>query len=224
VSTTRQQISGLGLDAQKMAVKSYVSSVGGTLIAEYEEIQSGGNKDKISVNMETDINKLLRKRPILKAVLNQARQENAIIVVKESSRLTRYPFLMEYIINLNIRFVAVDNPKDDVLLLRIKTALNAEELVRISSRTRAALAAKRAAGYCHQPPNNFTVESSRKGVETRRQYIKEDRKRNNLITLVELLNRNGKNLVQIADILNDKGYTSVRGNKINPMQVSRLLK
>jgi DNA invertase Pin-like site-specific DNA recombinase len=50
VSTTKQQVSGLGLEAQQQTVTNYVHMVEGSIIAQFQETESGGNKDKISVD------------------------------------------------------------------------------------------------------------------------------------------------------------------------------
>ena len=39
VSTARQGVSGLGLDAQKVAVAQYVAGVVGEVVAEFEEME-----------------------------------------------------------------------------------------------------------------------------------------------------------------------------------------
>ena len=44
VSTDRQGKSGLGLEAQKNAVVNYLNAVGGTLLPEFVEVESGRKK------------------------------------------------------------------------------------------------------------------------------------------------------------------------------------
>jgi DNA invertase Pin-like site-specific DNA recombinase len=46
VSTDRQGRSGLGLEAQREAVQRHMASVGGTLIAEHTEIETGKRNDR----------------------------------------------------------------------------------------------------------------------------------------------------------------------------------
>ena len=44
VSTQRQGQSGLGVEAQRAAVDQFVTTSGGTLVAEYVEVESGSGK------------------------------------------------------------------------------------------------------------------------------------------------------------------------------------
>jgi DNA invertase Pin-like site-specific DNA recombinase len=46
VSTARQGRSGLGLEAQRAAVASYIASAGGEVVAEFTEIESGKRADR----------------------------------------------------------------------------------------------------------------------------------------------------------------------------------
>ncbi|MGI4802966.1 MAG: recombinase family protein [Janthinobacterium lividum] len=46
VSTDGQGRSGLGLEAQRQAVAAHVAHVGGTLLAEFQEVESGKRTDR----------------------------------------------------------------------------------------------------------------------------------------------------------------------------------
>ena len=46
VSTDRQGRSGLGLDAQREAVQRYLAAIGGQLIGEHTEIETGKRNDR----------------------------------------------------------------------------------------------------------------------------------------------------------------------------------
>ena len=46
VSTDRQGKSGLGLDAQRASVATYVAGAGGVVAAEFEKVESGKRNDR----------------------------------------------------------------------------------------------------------------------------------------------------------------------------------
>lgn len=48
VSTGRQGVSGLGLEAQREQVAAYIKRVGGHLLAEHIEIESGKLRDRLT--------------------------------------------------------------------------------------------------------------------------------------------------------------------------------
>ncbi len=46
VSTARQGMSGLGLDAQRAAASAYLAANGGAMITEFTEVESGKKDDR----------------------------------------------------------------------------------------------------------------------------------------------------------------------------------
>ena len=73
VSTQRQGQSGLGIDAQRTAVEGYLKSIGGTLLDEHVEIESGSKNS----------------RPILVKSIAQAKRLGATLVIAKLDRLAR---------------------------------------------------------------------------------------------------------------------------------------
>jgi len=71
VSTARQGTSGLGLEAQRSAVFSHIASVGGDLLREFVEVESG------KVNA----------RPVLAEALAHCRRTGATLVIAKLDRL-----------------------------------------------------------------------------------------------------------------------------------------
>ena len=223
VSTPRQGISGLGLESQEFIVKGYINLTGATSIGRFVEIESGGNKDRISANASPNLNTLLRKRPLLQEAINLALKEDATIVVKEVSRLTRFSLLMNYLIASNVKFIAADNPNDDPLMLRIKTALNEEELVKVSERTIMALQARKKRGLALGNVSNFNNESRRLGPQKMRDLARANTENYKLTKMILSDHKEGLSLQKIADELNNNGVTTIRGKKFYPATVKMYL-
>src|SRR6202012_1948197 len=73
VSTGRQGKSGLGLEAQREAVKTYLNGGDWQIVADFTEVESGKKPD----------------RPALEQALAAARLHRASLVVSKVDRLTR---------------------------------------------------------------------------------------------------------------------------------------
>jgi len=139
VSTSDQKERKLGLISQRSNISSYVTAKGGTLIKEFEEVQSGGNKDRIKYGADISLDSLLRKRPTMLEAVEYARDNNAILVVKEVSRLTRFSLLFEYLTATGVQFLCTDYPTDNHFMLGLRVKFFEQELEEISRRTIAGL-------------------------------------------------------------------------------------
>jgi DNA invertase Pin-like site-specific DNA recombinase len=132
VSTDRQGKSGLGLDAQRLMVASVTGN--GTILQEYTEVESG----KRSVN-----------RPQLQDAMSQARSTGATLVFAKLDRMARNVRFTAELIESDIDFIFADDPtfsKDDPAMTQMRAVFAEEEARRISQRTKAALAARKARG------------------------------------------------------------------------------
>lgn len=137
VSTDQQGRSGLGLEAQREAVARYLASVGGTLAASYQEVESGKRND----------------RPQLLAALAECRARRATLVIAKIDRLARNArFLLSVVEGCGDGGVAFcDLPQIPAgpvgkFLLTLMAAVAELEAGMISQRTKAALAAAKARG------------------------------------------------------------------------------
>lgn len=223
VSTRKQEVTGLGLASQETSVLNYVNSVNGEIIEKFVEIESAGNKDRISIDNNLNIEKLLRKRPMLLQAINLAKVENAIIAVKEASRLSRFSLLIDFLLSSGVNFVCTDSPNDSPLIVKLKTSINEEELVKISARTKAALKAKREQG-CKLTgnPQNFTNEGRKKGVEAIMNFTKQD-SNHKVMGYIEICRDNCKMKFQeICDKLNTENHRTTKGKKFVVGTVIRL--
>jgi DNA invertase Pin-like site-specific DNA recombinase len=139
VSTAGQHLSGLGEDAQRVAVDSYVRSKNGKLLEEVQETQSG--------------RKGLADRPQLARALALCKKSDAALVIGKLDRLARDVRHFLALVDdsgVDIRFADLPDicPRsDEGRMLLVNMANFAEfEARRIGTRTRAALAAAKARG------------------------------------------------------------------------------
>lgn len=130
VSTQRQGISGLGIEAQRAAVKQYVVRSGGKLLQEYVEIETGSGK----------------ARPILVQSISLCRRAKAILLIAKLDRLARNVAFVSSLMESGVEFVAADAPYANRLMIHILAAFAEHERTLISERTKAALAAARERG------------------------------------------------------------------------------
>jgi DNA invertase Pin-like site-specific DNA recombinase len=130
VSTTQQGASGLGLEAQREAVSRHVAGAGGTIAAEFQEIESGKKND----------------RPQIAAALAACRLRRACLVIAKLDRLARNVHFISNLMESGVDFVACDNPHATRLTIHILAAVAEHEREMISARTKAALSAAKARG------------------------------------------------------------------------------
>ena len=131
VSTARQGRSGLGVEAQREAVRQFVSSRGGTVIApEFVEVETGKRDD----------------RPELTKALKRCRVTGATLVVAKLDRLSRNAAFLMTLRDSGVEFVAADLPEANTMTVGVMAVVAQHEREAISQRTKAALAAARARG------------------------------------------------------------------------------
>ena len=130
VSTRTQANSGLGLEAQREAVKNYLANRPHEIVGEFTEVESGRKS----------------KRPELAEALNACKKHKACLLVARTDRLSRNVHFLSGLMEQKVEFCAVDNPHATNLTLHIFAAVAEEESRLISVRTKAALAACRARG------------------------------------------------------------------------------
>lgn len=130
VSTRRQGASGLGLEAQREAVRQWLSGGHWQLVDEIVEVESGKRDD----------------RPQLLKAIDLCRAWRATLVIAKLDRLARNVEFTARLMNSGVEFVAVDFPQANRLTVHILAAMAEHEREMISARTKAALAAARRRG------------------------------------------------------------------------------
>src|SRR2546428_4213436 len=130
VSTDKQGKSGLGLEAQREAVLTYLDGGRWSLVQEFVEVESGKRND----------------RPELTAALAACKKHKAKLVIAKLDRLSRNLAFIATLMDSGVEFVAVDNPHANRLTLHILAAVAEHERHMIADRTKAALQAAKARG------------------------------------------------------------------------------
>lgn len=203
VSTDRQGKSGLGLEAQRESVRSYLNGGDWTLIDSFFEVESGKKND----------------RPQLAAALDLCRRRKATLVIAKLDRLARNVAFISRLMESGVDFVAADNPHATKLLIHLLAAFAEHERDQISARTKAALAAAKARGVKLGNPEN--LQHSRGNEE--RKAAAAARAADLAPIVAEIRAGGASSLREIAAALNARAIPTVSGGKWSATQVSRLL-
>jgi DNA invertase Pin-like site-specific DNA recombinase len=134
VSTARQGLSGLGLEAQRNTVTAYLSQHGGTLRNEFTEVETGKGANA------------LQRRPQLRAALAECRASGATLIIAKLDRLARNVHFISGLLESGVEFVAADMPQANKAMIQIYSVMAEWERDQISARTKAALASAKARG------------------------------------------------------------------------------
>ena len=204
VSTDRQGKSGLGLEAQRQAILTYLNGGAWELVAEFVEVESGKNSD----------------RKQLAAALETCRKHKAKLVIAKLDRLSRNLAFIAALMESGVEFVAVDNPHANKLTVHILAAVAQHEREMISERTKAALQAAKARGKVLGNPR--LREASGQGVAALKAGA--DRFAANVLPLIMEIQASGLTSANaIAGKLNERGVKTARGGKWTHVQVGAAL-
>jgi len=213
VSTRKQGVSGLGLEAQRETVQQYVASVGGKVLREFVEVESGKRSDN---------------RPQLAAALAACRVHKAALCIAKLDRLSRNLLFIAQMMESGAEFVCCDMPSANRMTLHILGAMAQAEREAISQRTIAALAAARRRGVQLGGDRGATLSRSqqRNGNAQSAQVrsAAAQQRAADLRPIIEELRSAGcTTLASIAEGLNQRGITTARGSQWSPAQVYRVL-
>lgn len=198
VSTDRQGLSRLGLEAQRQSVQKHVASTG-MLLAEFTEIESGKKNN----------------RPTLQEALALCRREKATLLIAKLDRLGRNVAFIATLLDSGVDFIAADNPHANRLMIHLLAAFAEHEREQISIRTKQALQAAKARGT--------KLGEQAKPVEARNGY-RADILADQLKPIIDELSGQGhRSLRAIAKELNDREIASSRGGIWYPSSVRNLV-
>jgi DNA invertase Pin-like site-specific DNA recombinase len=215
VSTKKQGRSGLGLEAQKSAVGAFVRQYDAKILAEYKEVESGKKSD----------------RPKLTEAIGHAKLAKATLVVAKLDRLARNVAFTSALMESGVDFVACDNPHANRLTVHILAAVAEDEALRISGRTKDALAAAKARGVklgSARPGHWKGREHLRGWKDAAKASAKARTQRAQeayafLLPKMQELRDDGKTCEQIAHWLSEQGHQTTAGKPFNATIVCRIM-
>lgn len=208
-STRKQGQSGLGLEAQREAVKRFIGE--DLLIAEFEEVESGTRAD----------------RPALDAALRECRLRGATLVIAKLDRLSRSVSFISRLMEEGADFVAVDMPSANRFTLHIMAAMAEQEREMISNRTKVALAAARERGVVLGGRRGTCRIEDHSGAGRARSLVTRQTTARaraiECLSIVEDIKRAGvTSLHGIAREMNARSIAAPRGGAWSATQVARL--
>jgi DNA invertase Pin-like site-specific DNA recombinase len=206
VSTQKQGVSGLGLEAQQAAVRAFVQD-SSQLMEEFVEIESGKQN----------------QRPQLLAAMAEARRVGSTLLIAKLDRLSRNASFILALRDSGVDFVCCDMPDANTLTVGLFAVLAQHERETISKRTKDALAAKKARGVTLGNPQNMTPAIYQQGQAAIQRNAREHPANQQASLLADLLRAQGLTLWQIAAKLNEAGYRTRRGKGFHATTVLRLL-
>lgn len=244
VSTPRQGMTGLGMDAQKVAVVLYARMTGQEVLCSYAEVETG-KRAKKRVDLDTPIRALMANRPQLLAAVDHALRIDGLLVIGVLDRLARDVAVTSCLRMSGVKFIACDNPHATPLTIDILAAVAEDESRRISERTTRALAAaksrgvrlggfRRAEGVWTDGPrkgqhfgrsHTFTAENRALSARTRAASAASNRakKYSSCLPIMHGRRDAGESYRQIAAALNEMKLTTAKGSPWTPGTVRRIL-
>ena len=211
VSTQKQGYSGLGLEAQREIIHNFLYDK--NPIAEFLEVESGRKTDK--------------GRPKLKEALEICRKTGAKLIVAKLDRLGRNLSFLSQLLESDVDIVFCDFSQANKIVLHILAAISQYEAELVATRTKQALAAKKAQGYTLGTPEHLMDkldEAVAKSVETNKRKAEENPNNKRAAAMLKVLAKEGRTLQEMADYLNEQGFTTSKGYRFSRSSVYVLLK
>lgn len=207
VSTQHQGQSGLGLEAQREAVRKFIQFNGNRLIGEFIEIESGKNDD----------------RPMLRKAILMANENDAILVIARLDRLSRNVTFISTLMDSRVRFKCVDMPEADETMIGIMAVFAQRERKIIAERTKAGLDAKRRREPDWKPGTpNLTDKDRQDAWRASRRKADENQSNRHAFHFIRSHIERGLTFSEIAKRLNQEGYQTRYGRPFHYIQVRNL--
>lgn len=200
VSTARQGRSGLGLEAQRAAVRSYLNGGNWQIVAEHTEVESGRNAN----------------RPELEKALAAARLHRACLIVSKMDRLTRSVSFLSRLLDAGVDVKFADLPQIEGatgrFLLHQMVAVAELEAGMISNRIKAALKQAKKRGSKLGGNRNTVPTTRARALAAKAVGQRADARARDVVPAIQALQAAGvTSLNAIAAGLNAQCIPTVRG-------------
>jgi DNA invertase Pin-like site-specific DNA recombinase len=203
VSTSGQERSGLGLEAQRAAIIEFAKREGLSIREWFSEAESGKGSDALEL------------RPQLAAALKKAKALKAPVIVAKLDRLSRDVHFISGLMSKRVEFIVTSlGRQSDPFILHLYAALAEKERAMISERTKAGLQAAKRRGRklgMDAKSKRAVKEISAKGAQANKdaalQRLEGSR------WMIEAALRDAGSLRKAADLLNARGISSPAGGR-----------
>ena len=208
-STKKQEISGLGIEAQREIIQKFLGQE--KPIAEYVETESGKKTD----------------RPKLAEALDLCRKTKSMLIVAKLDRLSRNVAFTSKLLESDVEIRFCDFPEANRLVLHIIASIAEYEAGLISQRTKQSLKAKKARGIQLGKPENLTnnldraIDNSKRAIQNK---AKNNPNNKRAVAMLKVLVEQELSLSDMARRLNEEGFVTSQGKKFTAWQVSVLIK
>ncbi len=200
VSTSEQGESGLGLEAQRQAVRDYLKTISGELVEEYVEVESGSRNDRQQLHL----------------ALNSCKRRKATLIIAKLDRLARNLAFIATLMEGEVPFKACDNPNASKLTIHLLAAFAEHERDQISARTKAALAAAKARGV--------QLGKFGKEVLSKRNHEAAIERARQLAPIVSELRKQAPTIEKLTAAMNEHRIPTSRGGSWHIPTVHQLIK
>jgi DNA invertase Pin-like site-specific DNA recombinase len=204
VSTQKQGINGLGMDAQRHSVLNYLDGGNWKLIAEFAEVETGKRSDR---------------QELAKAIA-LCRKERATLVIAKLDRLARNAAFLLNLRDSGVDFIAVDMPHADRFTVGIMALVAEKERDMISQRTKDGLAAAKRRGT--KLGNPRPAEAVKRAVKVNKQRA--DTYAASLVPVIQQIQKaHVSSLRGSAQCLNARGFKTPNGKAFAAQSVKNIL-
>ena len=214
VSTSEQGHRGNGLEAQREAVERFVRAEGFDVMQWITEVETGKGSNALA------------RRPKLAEALKAARKIKAPVIVSKLDRLSRDVAFISGLMAERVPFIVAELGMDvDPFVLHLYAALGQKERALISSRTREALQAvkrklARQGRRLGNPHPQKLREAQRKGAAATK--ATSDTFAASVLPIIEGYTAKGLTVREVAEELNKRGVTTLRGGAWHGSTVVKL--